>query len=208
MKTPFVFISAVLIASTASFAQTPAPHPWLEKRLAEQRVKCPPGNSPVRGPAGAQVTIVEFGDFECPYCAQQEPILKKVLAAYPTQVRLVFKHLPLEEHPKAKEKAVLAECVGIVNQGRFWQAHDEQYAGAPPNKVTAGLNQGELKACLAKGGAGQVDNDLALAKSLGLAMTPSFVVDGIRIGGTINFDQFKLLIDSELARKAAKPAAN
>ena len=78
-----------------------------------------------------QVTIVEFADYECPYCVQDEPTVKKVLAAYPTQVKLVFKNLPLDTHPKAKQKALVAECMGI--QGRYWQAHDRSLP-APPRK--------------------------------------------------------------------------
>jgi protein-disulfide isomerase len=182
-----------------TFAYAQESHPWLDKQLAKQRYPCPPGKSPVRGPADALVTIVEFGDYNCPYCKEDEVTIKKVLAAYPTQVRLVYKELPLDMHPNAKQKAVVAECMGI--QEKFWQAHDRFFAGAPPNKVREGADQGKLKACISQGGEGQVDKDLALAKKLGLATTPSFVIDGIRIGGSIGFGQFKLLIDAELARK-------
>ena len=90
------------------------------------------------------MTIVEFGDYDCPYCRQDEPTVKKVLAAYPTQVKLVFKELPLDSHGQAKQKAVVAECMGV--QGRFWQAHDELFAGAPPKKATEGADQAKLKA--------------------------------------------------------------
>ncbi|SPE42310.1 DSBA oxidoreductase (fragment) [Candidatus Sulfopaludibacter sp. SbA3] len=176
-------------------------HPWLDQQLAKQRYPCPAGPSPVRGPAEAPVTIVEFGDYECSYCTEDEPTVKQVLAAYPTQVKLVFKNLPLDIHPKAKHKALVAECMGV--QGKFWQAHDQFFAGAPPQKVTQGVDEGKLNACVAKGGDGQVDKDVALAKRLGLATTPSFVIDGIRIGGTLGLGQFKLLIDAELARKSA-----
>ena len=68
--------------------------------------------------------------------------------------------------------------------------------------MRAGADEGKLNACVSQGGEGQVDRDLALAKRLGLATTPSFVIDGIRIGGTLGFEQFKLLIDAELAHKS------
>jgi len=145
------------------------------------------------------VRIYVFCDFLCPYCKNEQPVLKKVLAAYPTQVKLIFKNLPLDIHPGAKQKALVAECMGV--QGRFWQAHDRFFAGAPPNKVREGADQGKLNACVKQGGEGQVDTDLALAKRLGLASTPSFVIDGIRNGGMLSLAQFKLLIDAELARK-------
>src|SRR4029077_1815316 len=162
------------------------------------RVGCPQGKSPVRGPEDARVTIVEFCDYDCPYCKQNEPAVKRLLAAYPTQVKLVFKNLPLDIHPKAKEKALVAECIGL--QGRYWQAHDGYYAD-PPKKVTEGVDGGKLKACISQGGQGQVATDLALAKRLGMATTPGFVIDGIRNGGELSFVQLKLLIDAELARK-------
>ncbi len=191
---------ALMLAIALPFLYAQSAHPWLDKQLSKQRYACPPGNSPVRGPADAQVTIVEFADYECPYCRSDEAVVKKVLAAYPTQVKLVFKNLPLDIHSKAKQDAITAECMGI--QGKFWQAHDEYLSGAPQNKVTAGADKGKLNACIAQGGEGQVAADLGLAKHLGLATTPSYVVDGIRIGGSLGFDQFKLLIDAELARKS------
>ena len=199
LKKPVFVMGALMLASVGTFVSAQESHPWLDSELKKQRYPCPPGKSPFRGPADAQVTIVEFLDFDCPYCKSQEPIMQKVLAAYPTQVRVVFKNLPLGIHPGAKDKAVLAECMGI--QGKFWQAYDQLLAGVQPNKVKEGVDKGKLNACISQGGEGQVDADLALAKHLGLATTPSFVVDGIRIGGTISFPQFKLLIDAELARK-------
>lgn len=201
MKKPLLAMSALMLASVAPLAYAQVAHPWLDQMLKRHRYPCPPGKSPIRGPADASVTIVEFADYECPFCIQQESVLHKVLAAYPTQVRLVFKNLPLvDTHPKAKNKALIAECMGV--QGLYWQAHDRLLAGAKPNQVTQGSDKSKLNACVSAGGDGQVEADLALAKNLGLASTPSFVIDGIRQGGTLGFQQFKLLIDAELVRKA------
>jgi len=205
MKKIVFLMSALMLTSVPSFADEPgAHHPWLDAQLKKDRYKCPLGKSPFRGPADAQVTINEFIDYECPYCTQEEPIIKKVLAAYPTQVKVVTKNLPLDMHPKAKHKALVVECMGA--QDKFWQGHNRFLAQDPPKKVREGLDQGKLDALIAQGGDGQVDRDIATAKRLGLATTPSFVIDGIRQGGMINFNQFKLLIDAELARKAAKAA--
>jgi protein-disulfide isomerase len=128
------------------------------------------------------------------------------LAAYPTQVKFVFKNLPLDIHPRAKHKAIVAECIGI--QGKYWQAHDRMLAKAAPNEWSEGVDQAQLAACVARGGDGLVARDLAEAKRLGLATTPSFVIDGIRQGGTMTFNQLKMLIDAELARIAAKAGAS
>lgn len=203
MKKAMLLMSALMVASGQCFASVPGAHPWLDSQLAKQRYKCPPGDSPFRGPADAKVTIVEFIDYECPFCAQEEPFLKKVLEAYPDQVKIVIKNLPLDMHSKAKQKALLAEA--MHEQGKFWQAHDRLLAGA--KNVREGADQTKLNAAIAQGSNGQVEKDLALAKKLGMATTPGFVIDGIRQGGMINFGQFKLLIDAELARKAAKAAA-
>jgi len=193
-------MSILLLTSLGPCAHAQVPHPWLDEQLAKQRYPCPPGTSPFRGPADAPVTIVEFADYECPYCAKDEPTVRTVLAAYPTQVKLVFKNLPLHMHPQAKHKALVAECMGA--QDRFWQAHDGFFANAPQKKVTEGAEERTLNACVSRGGEGQVESDLALAQRLGVTTTPSFVIDGIRIKGTLGFGQFKLLIDAELARKA------
>ncbi len=192
--------TTLLLAASLLVADATA-HPWLDKQEAKQRYPLKPDPKlPIRGPADAKVTINEFTDFDCPYCAQEEPIIQQVLAAYPTQVKLVFKNLPLAIHPGARHKAIVAECIGL--QGRFWQAHDRMLKGAPAKEWSEGCDEAQLKACVEKGGEGQVDRDLALAKSVGMATTPGFVIDGIRQGGMIGLAQLKLLIDAELARKA------
>ncbi len=86
------------------------------------RVRVPVGDSPQRGPGDAWVTIVEFADFECPYCRVEEPVLQAITAAYGSDVRVVFKHFPLGFHPDAWPAAIAAECARA--QGRFWEMHD------------------------------------------------------------------------------------
>jgi protein-disulfide isomerase len=202
MKKIIFVMSALMLTSAGSFANEPGSHPWLDGRLKDHRYPCPRGQSPVRGPEDAPVTINEFVDYECPFCGKEDAVVKQVLKAYPTQVKLVIKHLPLEKiHPDAKRKAVVVDCIGM--QDKFWPAHDKLMAGVPLKKVRGMVDQGKLNALIAQGGDGQVDKDLAIAKNLGLATTPSFVIDGIRQGGMMNFQQFKLLIDHEIARKAA-----
>jgi len=202
MKKTLVAAGLLFLSSMSAISAEPTAHPWLDKQLAKDRYPCPPGKSPFRGPEDAQVTIVEFIDYDCPFCQGQEKVMQKVLEAYPTQVRLVIKQHPLDIHPTAKRKALVADCMGM--QGKFWKAHEEFLKGEPAKKVRQGVDEKQLDADLAQGGDGQVDRDVALAKKLGMASTPGFVIDGIRNGETMNFNQFKLLIDAELARKAAK----
>jgi thiol-disulfide isomerase/thioredoxin len=82
--------------------------------------------SPVRGPQDAPVTITVFDDFQCPYCAQLEPVLKQVLQLYPEQVRLVFKNFPLSMHQFARPAALAA--LAAERQGKFWEYHDQLFA--------------------------------------------------------------------------------
>ena len=85
----------------------------------------PVGDSPVRGATTSWVTVVEFGDFECPYCGAEEPVLKQLLQDHP-EVRLVFKNFPLTSiHPHAQPAAIAAECA--LDQGKFWEMHDAIY---------------------------------------------------------------------------------
>jgi protein-disulfide isomerase len=87
----------------------------------------PVGISPVSGPADALVTIVEFSDFECPYCGMVQPTLHAVLPTAGSDVRLVFKHFPLSMHAHARPTAIAADCAHA--QGRFWEFHDLVFAG-------------------------------------------------------------------------------
>jgi len=87
----------------------------------------PVGSSPVRGPADAWITVVEFSDFQCPYCGNVQATLASVLPDYGTDVRVAFKNYPLSFHPYARPTAVAAECAHA--QGRFWQFHDLVFGG-------------------------------------------------------------------------------
>ena len=89
----------------------------------------PVGNSPVSGPADAWITIVEFSDFQCPYCATVQTTLAAVLPEYGSDVRVVFKNYPLPFHTYARTTAIAAECAHA--QGRFWQFHDLVFGGQP-----------------------------------------------------------------------------
>lgn len=214
MRKTFSLLILMLISSAACLADVakiptfpgapdPETHPWLKQQLKKQRFDCPAENSPVKGPADAPVTITEFLDYQCPYCTDEEEDLKKILQDYPKEVKLVIKNLPLRNiHDGAMSRAKVAQA--MADQGKFWQAHDKFLHGANSDQVMKDADKDKLKAYWAKGGNGQVQADITLAKQLGLVTTPSFVIDGIRQGGVIKAPQLKVLIDYELARKAAK----
>jgi len=164
--------------------------------------------APVRGPQDAKVTIVEFSDFQCPYCGRVSPTLERLLKEYPEDVRLVYKHLPLSFHKGALPAAKAAVAAG--RQGKFWQMHDELFQ-----------NQGDLseaKFVELAGGLGldverfredyrsaavatEVAQDMNEARRLGVTGTPGFFVNGRFSSGAKPYESFKALVDQALSPK-------
>ncbi|MBI4611637.1 MAG: thioredoxin domain-containing protein [Candidatus Rokubacteria bacterium] len=162
-----------------------------------------------RGPKHAPVTIVEFSDFQCPFCARAQVVLQQVLEAYPKEVRRVYRHFPLERNPHARLAAEAAECAG--EQGRFWDYHARVFASAPqlgPEKLGSlaeelRLDVRAFRACLDGGKtAARVAEDLADAKEAGVTGTPTFFINGRLLEGAQPFASFKRVIDQELALRA------
>jgi protein-disulfide isomerase len=161
---------------------------------------------PARGPATAPVTIVEFADFQCPYCKRAESSLHALLAQYPGKVRIVFRNLPLTQlHPQAESAAEAAVCAD--RQGKFWEMHDAMYAdqgSLTPDalKDTAkrlGLNLGQFSACLSAGApAATLDADARAAQDLGLSGTPYFFINGRPVDGNVPLEKFQSIIAEEL----------
>ena len=140
--------------------------------------------SPVRGDSKAPVTIVEFSDYQCPYCAGSEPLLKQVLDAYPGKVRLVYKHFPLVAiHPNAKPAALAA--VEAQQQGKFWEMHDvlfQNYNQLARDNISKFAKQAGLdmikfeKSMQAETNWSTVDRDMNEAQRVGVRGTPSFFI--------------------------------
>jgi protein-disulfide isomerase len=161
--------------------------------------------APVRGSPDAPVTIVEYSDFQCPYCARSVTDLKEVLNRYPTQVRWVFKHFPLPFHQDAPlaHKASLA----AGEQGKFWEMHDLifarqtaikrnnliQYAkdlGLDEKRFIKDLDNGKYQA--------QIDREVQEGTRLGVTGTPAFFVNGQLLVGARPVEELAGLIDREL----------
>ena len=164
--------------------------------------------APSRGPADAAVTIVEFTDYHCPFCRRVQPTLEQVLARYPTQVRLVFKDLPLDSlHPQARQAAEASRCAG--DQGKFWPFHDKLFERAPdasPATLAAiatevGLDVAAFDRCVASGTHREaVQRDVTEAMGLGASGTPAFFVNGRFLSGAQPFEAFVRVIDDELQK--------
>ena len=162
-------------------------------------------HNPVRGPKEAPVSIVEFSDFQCPYCAGLEDTLSQVLKAFPKDVHLVYKQYPLNIHPYAQQAALAS--LAAYAQGRFWEMHDklfQNFSQINDENIKkwakeVGLNMAEFEKALQSGKhEALVQKDMAdgaLAKVLG---TPTVFVNGRRIQSK-SFEDFKKAIQDELA---------
>ncbi len=164
-----------------------------------------------QGPKDAPVTIVEFSDFQCPYCSRVIGTLKEVVRLYPQQVRLAFRDFPIASlHPKAQKAAEAARCAG--EQGKFWEYHDilfesQAQATTADFKRFAGqlkLDAGRFAACLDSGKhAAAVAADVQEGTRLGITGTPTFFINGRLVVGALPLETFQRLIEREL-RRASK----
>ena len=167
--------------------------------------------SAVKGPVKAPVTIVEFSDFECPFCAQVQDTLKQIMERYGGEVRLVFKHLPLEGHRNSLAAARAAHCAG--EQDRFWQFHDALFASRKLSpevfddiSVRLGLGREKFAACLHnEASRAAVVKDIELAQRYRIDSTPSFLINGKLVKGALPFAEFQNLIERELQQRPSNP---
>jgi protein-disulfide isomerase len=163
--------------------------------------------APARGGQDAKLAIVEFSDFQCPFCGRVAPTLKQIEDEYGDRVRIVFKHLPLSIHPKAPAAHAAAEAAH--RQGRFWEMHDKIFAdqkSMSPEKYVEyaqqiGLDMNRFRQDLASAEVKQrIDADSSEAAKLGVTGTPAFFVNGRFLSGAQPYAAFKALIDEELGK--------
>ena len=172
--------------------------------------RVPVDDSPVKGPQDALVTIVEVSDFQCPFCKRAVSTLNHVTAAYGNKVRFVFKHNPLVIHDKALAAAIAAEQARAQGgDDKFWEMHDQLFAISPeldrrmlvPAAERIGLDGASFRAGLDSGKFdARIRRDQQLVTSLGAGATPTFFINGRKLEGAVPFEQFKALIDEELAK--------
>ncbi len=165
---------------------------------------------PSQGPADAPVTIVEFGDYQCPYCRRLEPTLDSVLKQYSHQVRFVFRNFPLTQvHPEALHAAQAAVCAD--KQGKFWAMHDAIYADTAPLGIPSltalarkiGLDQKQFDACVRSQAPNQVIHvDMQAGDDLDVEGTPTLFIDGRYLNGAVPREQLVSVIQDELKRRA------
>lgn len=163
-------------------------------------------DDPSTGPASAPVTIIEFSDFQCPFCKQSASVVKEVLSAYGEKVRFVYRDYPAPNHIHAKQAAEAAQCAAA--QGKFWAYHDllfeHQQAGSgwDFNRLAqqTSMDITAFSLCLdTHEYALEVESDLRDALNVGVTNTPTFFINGRPLIGARSFEDFKLLIDAALA---------
>jgi len=168
--------------------------------------KVPVLDSPVRGNADAKVTIVEFSDFQCPFCGRAEGTVEEIRKAYGNDVRIVYKQNPLPFHPHAMPASKAALAAGM--QGKFWEMHDLLFKNQRKLEASdlegyakqLGLNMAKWKAdqespAVAK----EIATEKALAAKLGASGTPAFFINGHKLVGAQPFASFKAVIDAQKA---------
>ncbi len=197
---------AIAESKASRFGTRPVP------KLLDDPVAIPTLGSPVRGPAGARITLVEFSDFQCPYCSKATAQLNATLKAYPNDVRLIFKQYPLVElHPAAEISA--AAALAAHQQGKFWPLHDLMFAnrqklsrqsilawakdvGLNMQRFTADLDSDAIKKAILR--------DVADGDKAGVEGTPTVFLNGQRYNGDLAPDAIKPVIESELKRLAGR----
>ncbi len=180
-------------------------------RFEPQRVDVEVADAPIKGAESAPVTVVEFSDFQCPYCSSVTPTLKKITETYGDKVRIAFRHFPLGFHDKAQKAAEASLCA--KEQGKFWEMHDAMFADqkqldvAQLKTTAAGLEVDTAKfdECLDSGKyADAVKKDAEAGQAAGVSGTPAFFINGRMIEGAVPYEQLAAVIDDELERTSGE----
>lgn len=188
-----------------------------EAAKREQELAASIEGAPYRGNSDAKVTIIEFSDFQCPYCGRGAKTVDQILEKYPNDVKVVFKHFPLGFHPWAKPAAIAANCAANQDNEAFWALHDkyfeEQKALNPGNVMAkskeylagSGLDMDKWSDCATnqeseeyKTAAAAVDADMAFGQKMGVTGTPGFFVNGRFLNGAQPITAFEPIIQEIL----------
>jgi len=171
------------------------------------------GGDPVTGPSNARVTVVEYSDFQCPFCARSYETLKQLRVKYKDSVKFVFKDFPLSIHPQAPKAAEAGSCA--LEQGRFWEFHarvfeNQRALQVPDLKKTAaalGLDAQRFDQCLDSGKFdAEWKEDMAEGTKLGVSATPTMLINSRLVVGAKSLDEMSAIIEEELQKARAGAA--
>jgi protein-disulfide isomerase len=195
-------------AARARFINTVKNRTRVSVNLEPPRQEVRTAGRPARGPEGAPVEIIEFSDFQCPFCQRARPTVEQVMKTYGDRVRLVYRHYPLRNHLNARPAAEAASCA--AEQGKFWQYHDQLFDNSSKlsdndlkqHAAAIGLDRDKFNACFdQKKFKKDVDEDIAEADEAGVSGTPAFFINGRSLDGAQPLEAFKRIIDEELELK-------
>jgi protein-disulfide isomerase len=201
-------LNEVLKVAAAPAAARPAAPPGQARPDAGKVYEIELGDAPIRGSESAKVTIVEWADFQCPFCVRVAPTLEQINKEYGDKVRFAFKHLPLSMHNKAQAAHQASEAAH--RQGKFWEMHDRIFAS--PKDLSEetylkyaseiGLDVDRYKSDFDSSPVRKaIEEDLEQARKLGVTGTPSFFINGRFVSGAQPYGSFARIIDEELAKK-------
>lgn len=191
---------------------TRPPEPSLEEKM-KNPVAIDIGSAPVKGSPNASITIIEFSDFECPFCGRVVPTIGQLLKDYDGKIRIAFRQNPLPFHKNAMSAAKAS--LAAHAQGKFWEMHDALFAGQKDLSDNAiigvakkiGLNVNKFKTDWKSDKFNkQIEDDMAIAKKTGATGTPAFFINGIPLKGARPLASFKEVID-KLLETGGKPPA-
>jgi protein-disulfide isomerase len=184
--------------------------------LDAPRVDVPiPQDEPSMGPADAPVTIVEFSDYQCPYCKRAEATVDRLLAEYKDKIRFVYRDFPLRFHSRAMPASLAARCAG--EQDKYWQFHDNLFkvagdlsdADLTKRAQDLSLDAEQFKACFQENRqAPTIQASMQDASSVGVTGTPTFFVNGRMIVGAKPYEDFKSIVEEELERAKQRSEAS
>lgn len=164
-------------------------------------------DDPFIGPKDAKITLIEFSDFECPYCQKVVPTMKELAKTYGDKIKIVFRNFPLDFHPNAKTAALASECAD--DQGKFWPYHDKLFENQKKLDLESlksyakelGFNTSEFNKCLdSKKYEAEVAKDAQDGQNASVSGTPTFFINGRKVEGAQPIDQFKKVIEEELKK--------
>ncbi len=180
--------------------------------LEPERAQVSEAGAPARGPKDAPVTIIEFSDFQCPYCSRLEPAVEEAMKTYDGQIRLAYRQFPLSIHQHAEKAAEASLCAN--DQGKFWEMHDAMFGNQQALAVEQlkakaaelGMNADQFDKCLDSGKhKDQIQADIAAGSAAGVNGTPALFINGRFISGAVPFSEIQKVVDDELARKGITP---
>ena len=223
-KDPYEAMRPKILHSIRALEEKQLAEDYIKGLRARQNIKVdllPPrqdvaiGDTPAIGSADAPVTVIEFADYQCPYCRQEEPVLKHLREQFKDKVKFAYRDFPLPMHQYAHKSAEASRCA--ADQGEYWPYHDRLFSGAPEDLADAGLKSmarqlkldgDKFDKCLdSSAQAAPVDSDLNSGKNLGISGTPTMYVNGYTVGGAASYWTLRDLVQQQIDAGAEKGSA-